>query len=81
MQQYVIILIKSLNFLGSEFLVTINTITKKDIKKGTFLSDKNLTVKRPGTGSFPANKLSTLFGKKARRDLNANILIGSKDVT
>ena len=58
-----------------------SVVTKKDIKKGTFLSDKNLTVKRPGTGSFPANKLSTLFGKKARRDLNANILIGSKDVT
>ena len=58
-----------------------SVVTQKIIKKGTMLSEKNLTVKRPGTGGFPANKLTTLFGKKASKDLKANKLIKLKDVT
>ena len=55
-------------------------VSKENIKKGEKLNYKNLTVKRPGTGFYPANKLNYLIGKKAKRSIKKNRLIQKKDV-
>ena len=41
----------------------------KEIKKGELLSMENIWVKRPGTGSIPAEKFNSILGKKALRDI------------
>lgn len=57
-----------------------SVVTKKNINKGSFLNNENLTVKRPGIGDFHANKLLSLFGKKVKKQLKANTLLKRKDV-
>ena len=44
-------------------------VTKTKIKKGDILSEKNLTVKRPGTGISPM-KWDEIMGTKATKDYN-----------
>ena len=67
------------NYLSQE-QVTRNfayasVVSKKNIKKNEKLSRENITVKRPGTGQFPANSLKKLFGKKAKKSIKENIQI------
>jgi len=57
-----------------------SVVSNEDIQKGEKLSYKNLTVKRPGTGAYPANKLHSLIHKKAKRFIKKNRLIQKKDV-
>lgn len=57
-----------------------SVVSKESIEKGNKLNLKNLTVKRPGTGYFPASKLYSLIGKKAKRFIEKNRLIKKKDV-
>ena len=52
-----------------------SVVSKKNIKKNEKLSRENITVKRPGTGQFPANSLKKLFGKKAKKSIKENIQI------
>jgi N-acetylneuraminate synthase len=47
-------------------------VTIAPIKAGESLSKQNLWVKRPGTGSIPAEQYESLLGKKAVRDLPAD---------
>jgi sialic acid synthase SpsE len=47
-------------------------VTLRDIKKGETLSEGNLWVKRPGIGEIPAEKLESLYGKVAKRDIFSN---------
>ena len=49
-------------------------VAKTKIKKGDILSEKNLTVKRPGTGISPM-KWDEVMGTKAIKDYNADELI------
>jgi sialic acid synthase SpsE len=55
-------------------------VTIAPIKAGEMLTKKNLWVKRPGTGSIPAEQYDALLGKKAARDLPADIHLSMTDV-
>ncbi len=47
-------------------------VTIAPIKAGEMLTKQNLWVKRPGTGSIPAEQYEALLGRKAKRDLPAD---------
>lgn len=49
-------------------------VAKKNIKKGEFFSDKNLTTKRPGVGVSPM-EWDSIIGNKAERDYNLDELL------
>ena len=55
-------------------------VTIKDLKKGTILEEKDLDVKRPGTG-IPPEKLESLIGKTINRDIEADSIIYQKDIS
>ena len=55
-------------------------VTIVPIKAGEMFSDKNLWVKRPGTGSIPAERYEALLGRKALRDLPADVHLEPTDV-
>ena len=57
-----------------------SVVTKSEIKKGSYLNKENLTIKRPGIGDFHANKLNSLLGKKAKKNLKANTLLKRNDI-
>lgn len=42
-----------------------------DIKQGETLDEHNIWVRRPGTGSIPAEKYSEILGKKAKVDIHS----------
>ena len=51
-----------------------------DIKKNDLFSQSNIYLRRPGNGDFSVNSLSSLYGKKAIRDIKNNHQIKKKDV-
>jgi len=55
-------------------------VTIAPIKAGDALTKQNLWVKRPGTGSIPAEQYESLLGKKALRDLPADVHLTLNDV-
>ena len=55
-------------------------VTIAPIKAGEMLTKQNLWVKRPGTGSIPAEQYESLLGRKAQRDLAADQHISVDDV-
>jgi N-acetylneuraminate synthase len=55
-------------------------VTIAPIKAGDALTKQNLWVKRPGTGSIPAEQYESLLGKKAVRDLAADVHLTLNDV-
>ena len=55
-------------------------VTISPIKAGEALTRQNLWVKRPGTGSIPAEQYESLLGKKAAHDLPADIHLNPTDV-
>lgn len=57
-----------------------SVVTLTNIKKGEVFSKKNLWVKRPATGDFPAEELDKIFGKKSVRNLLANKQLRKEDV-
>lgn len=57
-----------------------SVVSIKDIKKGEKLTLKNIWVKRPGTGDFLANKLNSLIGKKANKNILKNKFINKNDI-
>jgi sialic acid synthase SpsE len=69
----------------SEEQVTIDfayasIVSIKPIKKGELLSMENIWVKRPGTGEYLAKDFEQLLGKKAAKDIDADIQISSEDL-
>ena len=54
-------------------------VTIAPIKAGEKLTKTNLWVKRPGTGSIPAEQYEALLGKTARRDLPVDIHLHPDD--
>tara|TARA_B100001175_G_scaffold317437_1_gene334354 strand:- start:3857 stop:4885 length:1029 start_codon:yes stop_codon:yes gene_type:complete len=52
-----------------------SVVSIKKISKGEKLSLKNIWVKRPGSGDFPAKNLTKLIGKRAKREIKKNIQI------
>lgn len=57
-----------------------SVVTLKKIKKGEFFSYNNLTTKRPGIGDFHANKIFKIIGKRAKTNIEDNILLKKKHV-
>ena len=55
-------------------------VTIAPIRAGETLSKKNLWVKRPGTGPIPAEQYESLLGRKARRDLPADVHLDPTDI-
>jgi sialic acid synthase SpsE len=54
-------------------------VTIAPIKAGEELTKKNLWVKRPGTGSIPAERYEGLLGRRALRDLAADVHLTDAD--
>ena len=54
-------------------------VTIAPIKAGEALTQQNLWVKRPGTGAIPAAQYESLLGKKAVRDLPADVHVSPSD--
>jgi sialic acid synthase SpsE len=54
-------------------------VTIAPIRSGEALTRDNLWVKRPGTGSIPAERYEELLGKRASRDLAADIHVSDGD--
>ena len=57
-----------------------SVVSLTNIEKGELFSKKNIWVKRPGTGYFPAHKYYKLIGKKAKRFIKCDIFISKRDV-
>jgi sialic acid synthase SpsE len=55
-------------------------VTIAPIRTGEMLSKENLWVKRPGTGPIPAEQYESLLGRKALRDLPADIHLAPTDI-
>ncbi len=55
-------------------------VTIAPIKAGEALTKQNLWVKRPGTGSIPAERYEDLLGKTARHDLPADTHLRIDDI-
>ena len=55
-------------------------VTIAPIRAGEMLSKKNLWVKRPGTGPIPAEQYEALLGRKALRDLPADVHLALTDI-
>ena len=48
-------------------------VTTKEVKKGDFLSEDNIWVKRPGTGEIKADQYDKIINKKASSDIKKDI--------
>lgn len=57
-----------------------SVVTIAPIKKGERLTDKNLWVKRPGTGEFKASDYKRLLSKRAARDLAVDVQLRKRDI-
>lgn len=55
-------------------------VTIAPIKAGEALTKQNLWVKRPGTGSIPAEQYESLLGRKAKRDLPVDTHLAPADI-
>jgi N-acetylneuraminate synthase len=55
-------------------------VTTSPIKAGEPFSRENIWVKRPGTGSIPAARLDEVIGRRAVRNLEADVHIAVADV-
>ena len=56
-----------------------SVVSINDIKKGEKLGKKNIWVKRPGTGDIKAEKLFSIFGKIALRDIKSDEFLKPTD--
>jgi N,N'-diacetyllegionaminate synthase len=60
--------------MGNISIVRKSIVALKDIKKGHFFNEKNITTKRPGTGMSPM-KWESLIGKRAKKDFKKDEMI------
>jgi len=58
-----------------------SVVAIKGIKKGDLLDEKNIGVKRPGTGEIPAVDYDRVIGRTAARDIPKNSQVGWNDVS
>jgi len=56
-------------------------VTIKPVRAGEVFTRDNIWVKRPGTGRIPAKDFDSVLGKRARRDLLADIHVNPEDIT
>jgi N-acetylneuraminate synthase len=60
-------------------LFTKSVVPRVDLPAGTVLTAELLTVKKPGTG-IPAERLPELIGRRLRRAVTADALLGHEDL-
>ena len=70
--------------IAKELLPTRKLFTKslspiEDIKRGTVIDEKMLTLKKPGTG-IPYEKINKIIGKKTNKSVSSNRLIKWSDI-
>ena len=58
----------------------VSVVAIENIKKGMLLSEKNIWVKRPGTGDFNSLDYEKLLGKCALRNIKKGFQINKEDV-
>jgi len=54
-------------------------VTIKSVSKGEMLTEKNIWVKRPGTGAIKAERYESLLGRRASRDLPQDTHLSDDD--
>ena len=64
----------SLSEIRNRDIVRRSIVSSKEIKKGEFLTDSNITAKRPADGISPM-EWDNVIGKKAIRDFKKDELI------
>lgn len=57
-----------------------SVVSIKQIKKGEIFTEKNIWVKRPGTGEFKARDYKEILGCKALRDIGLDEQLKSEDI-
>lgn len=55
-------------------------VTIKEVKKGEIFTDKNIWVKRPGTGSIKAEHYNSILGKTASKSIEVDKHISWEDI-
>jgi N-acetylneuraminate synthase len=55
-------------------------VTINPVKKGDTFDRRNVWVKRPGTGKILANRLDDVLGRKATRDIPAEVHVNPADI-
>ncbi len=58
-----------------------SVVTIADVKAGEVFSGTNIWVKRPGTGPIHATKFDQVVGKKAVRDIKADMQLRPEDIS
>ena len=71
--------ISSIEKITAKFAFS-SVVSIKDIMSGEKFSEKNIWVKRPGTGYFKASQFNEILGKKAKRFIPKNNFIKRNDV-
>ena len=56
-----------------------SVVSTRKILKGDKFSKNNIWVMRPGTGYFASDKLKSLYGRKALKNINKNVQIKKND--
>lgn len=56
-------------------------VTRRPMRAGTVLTHDDLTIKRPGIGSFPPAMLTELIGQTLSRDVRGDVPLILEDVT
>ena len=57
-----------------------SVVADKNLKKGTILNEKNIWVRRPGSGPIPASDYYKLIGKTLKYSKNLNEFIDWSDI-
>ena len=57
-----------------------SVVSIQEINKGEKFTDKNISTKRPGTGSIPAKEYYRLIGKKAKRKISFDRQLSWSDI-
>ena len=71
--------ISSIEKITAKFAFS-SVVSIKDIMCGESFSEKNIWVKRPGTGYFKASQFDKILGKKAKRFISKDNFIKKNDV-
>jgi len=56
-------------------------VTTKNIKKNELFTEKNIWVKRPGTGQIPAEKYDKILKKHAKKNIPKNKQLSYSDIS
>ena len=75
-----IVSIKKLSKIYDNNFQALNNITL-DIKKNEIFTEKNIWVKRPGTGEIPALKYDKILKKRAKKNIPKNKQLSYSDIS